>query len=213
MSTVIRTDTESGTITLDRATLINLLDRARYVVPSRFPKPIFTCVHLEASEGLLCLRAADGDVALFTRTPVAGELPACVVPLAELSRRLKASKQATCGIRLTPDGEEFLIGGGRVQHALRTLLVVDFPPVPSAYVGRTVTVDAAELCAGLQVAGLAVAKEATRYAIDGVLLECDDQGTRLVATDAGMCRHVPAVESRDSLPDAERLKPAGANAS
>ena len=49
--------------------------------------------------------------------------------------------------------------------------------------GDTVTVDAAELVAGLRVASLAVAREPSRYAIDGVLLESDDKGTRLAATD------------------------------
>ena len=183
MLTVLQASTQASAVEVSRATLVATLDRARHVVPTRFPKPILTCVHLEASGNWMRLRATDGDLALFTQMPIEGELPACVVPLAELNRRLKASKHPTCSLSLSDDGERLLINGGRVEHALQTLPADDFPPVNDAYVGDTVTVDAAELVGALRVTGLAVAKETSRYAIDGVLLESDDKGTRLVATD------------------------------
>lgn len=183
MLTIVHPQTQTRAVELSRTTLVALLDRAKHIVPTRFPKPILTCVHLEASENWLRLRATDGDLALFTQMPVEGELPACVVPCGELVRRLKASKQPTCGLTLSDNGEQLTINGGRVEHALQTLPVDDFPVVSSAYAGDAVTVDAAELCAALRVVGLAVAKEASRYAIDGVLLESDAKGTRLVATD------------------------------
>ncbi len=183
MLTVVQASPQTSAVELSRTTLVETLDRARHVVPARFPKPILTCVHLEASGNWLRLRATDGDLALFTQMPVEGELPACVVPFAELSRRLKASKHPTCSVRLSSGGEQLLINGGRVEHGLQTLPVDDFPPVSDAYVGQTVNVDAAELITALRVVEPAVARESSRYAINGVLLESDDQGTRLVATD------------------------------
>jgi DNA polymerase-3 subunit beta len=183
MLTVVRASTQTRALEVSRATLVETLDRARHVVPARFPKPILTCVHLEASENWLRLRATDGELALFTQMPVEGELPACVVPFAELTRRLKASKHATCTLSLSAKGEQLRVNGGRVEHALQTLSVGDFPPVSDAHTGQAVSIDAAELCAGLRVTGLAVAKDTSRYAINGVLLESDDKGTRLVATD------------------------------
>jgi DNA polymerase-3 subunit beta len=183
MLTVVQPSTQTSALEVSRATLVATLDRARHVVPTRFPKPILTCVHLEASENWLRLRATDGDLALFTQMPVDGELPACVVPFAELSRRLKASKHPTCSLSLSPGGEQLQINGGRVEHVLQTLPVDEFPPVPDVHAGQAVSIDAAELCAGLRVTGLAVAKDTSRYAINGVLLESDDKGTRLVATD------------------------------
>ena len=183
MLTVVQAPTPSSALEVSRATLVTTLDRARYVMPARFPKPILTCVHLETANNWLRIRATDGDLALFTQMPVDGELPACVVPFAELTRRLKGSKHPTCGLALSADGEQLVINGGRVGHTLHTLAVDEFPPVDDAYVGQTVTIDAAELVAASRIANLAVAKEASRYAIDGVLLESDTKGTRLVATD------------------------------
>jgi DNA polymerase-3 subunit beta len=183
MLTVVQAPTPASALEVSRATLVETLDRARHVVPARFPKPILTCVHLEASENWLRVRATDGELALFTQMPVEGELPACVVPFAELSRRLKASKHAACTLSLSAKGEQLRVNGGRVEHALQTLSVDEFPPISDVHTGQAVSIDAAELCAGLRVTGLAVAKDTSRYAINGVLLESDDNGTRLVATD------------------------------
>jgi DNA polymerase-3 subunit beta len=183
MLTVVQASTQASALEVSRVALVATLDRARHVVPTRFPKPILACVRLEAVDNWLRISATDGELALFTQMPVEGELPACVVPFAELSRRLKASKQATCALSLSANGEQFLINGGRVAHTLHTLPVDDFPPVNDAYVGETVSIDAAELVGALRIANLAVAKETSRYAIDGVVLESDQKGTRLVATD------------------------------
>jgi hypothetical protein len=112
--------------------------------PPGFPKPILTCVRLEASDGLLRLQATDGELSLYAHLPVDGELPACVVPLAELIRRLKAAKHPTCSLSLSDDGQRLLINGGRVEHALQTFDPADFPVVPSQLNGDSIEVDAAE---------------------------------------------------------------------
>ncbi|MCK4658160.1 MAG: hypothetical protein KAV82_01435, partial [Phycisphaerae bacterium] len=110
-------------------------------------------------------------------------LPACVVPLSELSRRLKASKHPTCSLSLSDDGERLLINGGRVEHALQTYNPAEFPLVPSQLEGDSIEIDAAELVHAVKVTSHAVAKEPSRYAINGILLESNEKGSRLVATD------------------------------
>ena len=194
MLTTEPTTTQATAIELSRAALVKLLDRAKHVVPARFPKPILTCVRLEASDGLLRLQATDGELSLYAHLPVDGELPACVVPLAELSRRLKASKHPTCSLSPSDDGERLLINGGRVEHALQTYDPAEFPVVPSQLEGDSIEVDAAELVHAVKVASHAVAKEPSRYAIDGILLESNDKGSRLVATDG---RRLVMVELRN----------------
>ena len=183
MLTAEQTVTQTCVAELSRAALVALLDRAKRVVPTRFPKPILMCVHLEASESLLRLQATDGELSLFAQMPVDGSLPACVVPLGELSRRLKASKYPTCSLSLSDDGERLLINGGRVEHALQTYDPAEFPLVPSQLEGDSIEVAAAELVHAVKVTSHAVAKEPSRYAINGILLESNEKGSRLVATD------------------------------
>ena len=116
MLTATQSLTQANAIELSRTALVKFLDRAKQVVPARCPKPILTCVHLETSNGSLHLQATDCELSLFAQMPVDGVLSACVVSLAELSRRLKASKHATCSLSLSGDGERLLINGGRVEH-------------------------------------------------------------------------------------------------
>jgi DNA polymerase-3 subunit beta len=194
MLTAEQTATTTTAIELSRAALVTLLSRAKHVVPARFPKPILTCVRLEASDGLLCLQATDGELSLYAHQQVDGELPACVVPLAELIRRLKASKHPTCSLSLSDDGQRLLINGGRVEHALQTFDPADFPVVPSQLNGDSIEIDAAELVHAVKVASHAVAKEPSRYAIDGILFESNDKGSCLVATDG---RRLVMVELRN----------------
>ncbi len=194
MLTAGETATTTTALEMSRAALATLLSRAKHVVPARLPKPILTCVRLEASDGLLRLQATDGELSLYTRLPVEGELPACIVPLAELIRRLKASKHPTCSLSLSDDGQHLLINGGRVEHALQTFDPADFPVVPSQLNGDSIEVDAAGLVHAVKVASHAVAKEPSRYAIDGILFESNDKGSRLVATDG---RRLVMVELRN----------------
>ena len=132
MLTAEQTVTQTCTAELSRSALVALLDRAKRVVPTRFPKPILMCVHMEVSENLLRLQATDGELSLFAQMPADGSLPACVAPLGELSRRLKASKHPTCSLLLSDDGERLLINGGRVEHALQTCDPAEFPVVTAS---------------------------------------------------------------------------------
>jgi DNA polymerase-3 subunit beta len=177
--------------------LVKLLDRAKHVVPTRSPKPILTCVRLEASDGLLRLQATDGELSLYAHLLVNGELPTCVVPLSELARRLKASKHQTCSLRLAQmTANVSLVNGGRVGHALKTFDRADFPVVLSQLGGDSIEVEAAGLVHAIRVASHAVAKESSRYAIDGILLESNEEGSRLVSHRWSAAGHRGAAKLR-----------------
>jgi DNA polymerase-3 subunit beta len=195
MSTLMTRETTTHAVAVERSALIRMLDRAKLVVPARCPKPILTCVRMEATDGLLTVRATDCELSAFIQMPLDGELPACVVPCADLIARLKAGKSDTCTMALSPDGHRLLINGGRVEHALNTHDLAEFPVVASELAGDSIEVNAAELSHAIKVASVAVAREPSRYAIDGMLLESNDKGTRLVATDG---RRMVIVDLRDA---------------
>ena len=183
MSSIAPTITETIAVELPRRALVDLLGRAKHIVPARFPKPVLTCVRLDAHDGFLHVQGTDGETSLFTQMPAEGDLSACVVPLAELLRRLKASKCPSCSLALAENGARLHVNGGRVEHSLETYDVTDFPIVPSQLTGDSIEVEATEFVHALDVTGHAVAKEPSRYAINGVLLESNEKGSRLVATD------------------------------
>lgn len=170
-------------ITVDRRQLLTGLTRVGWVVPRTTPKPVLQGVRLEAAEGNLRLYGTDLDIALVTSTDAEGDLPPCLVPCAELIQRVKSSKDMICTLALQDDGQRLQINNGRVTHVLNTLDLDEYPPLPAQSDGQALTLDAAELRGGLQVALRAVSTEPSRYAINGVLLESDRKGKRLVATD------------------------------
>ena len=64
-----------------------------------------------------------------------------------------------------------------VEHALQTYDPAEFPLVPSQLEGDSIEIDAAELVRAVKVTTHAAAKEPSRYAINGILLESNEQGS------------------------------------
>lgn len=168
---------------VDRDAFIGALTRVRRVVPSRTYKPILEGVQLESADGEIRLRATDLDVSVLVRVPADGRLPACVVTCNELLGRVKACKASACTLRLDAKAETLVINGGRVDHSIHTLDSAEFPAPGPQQDGDKVYVAAAEFRQALSTALVATAKDPSRYALDSVLLEADDKGSRLAATD------------------------------
>jgi len=170
------------TLTVQRKSLLAALTRARTVIPRSPVRPILGGVRLSTADGLLRISATDAEIALTTTLGADGALSPCVGSCEELTRRLKASKAEPCVLRLRDS--RLLIDSGRVRHALPTLPEQDFPPTPEpAQGGQRVLFNARHFAQRLAVVEPAMARTATRYAITGALLESDDEGVRLVATD------------------------------
>jgi DNA polymerase-3 subunit beta len=168
---------------LDRKALLAALTRMQAVAANRSCKPILNGVRMHARDGVLTLAATDGELSVSSWLPVEGDLPTTVVNCSELVRRLKASREPIAVLAVRHRAQQLIVNGGRVEHALPTLPAEDFPVVPSEVRGTELRIDAPELRFALGVAVTAVARETSRYAINGVLLESDGNGVRLVATD------------------------------
>ncbi len=184
--------------TLDRKLLLAAVARVSKVVVSRHPKAILTCLRLRAAHGQLQLAGTDLDTAIVTTVNCEGSLPVCVVRCDELARRLKVAKSAECTLRLDGEGagQRLVVNGGAVEHALPTFDPKEYPPVRAIPKGDYVLCSPEELKTGLGTALLATAREPSRYAIDGILFECDEAGARLVATDGRrlVTRELPEIE-------------------
>jgi DNA polymerase-3 subunit beta len=178
-------------VQLDRKSLVAALNRVGGAIPTRTNKPILECVHLYASDDVLHLSATDLDVSITTTLGCYGELPDCVVRFRDLLGRVKSSKAASCSLCFDEDRSALVVNGGRVEHIVNTRDVAQYPPIASEPSGHTITIPAGSLRSALKTCVGAAAKENTRYAINGVLLESGTLGTRLVATDG---RRMAVVE-------------------
>ena len=154
---------------VDRKLFVKALEQIGRVIPTRCGKAILQCVRIKAERGLLKLAGTDLETSLSVQVWGDGELPECVVPCQELLRRVKAGKADTC--ELSHDGEILIVNGGVVHHQLQTQDPKEYPPLQFQQDGQQLGVHMSGFRDALKVASVAIARDPTRYAINGVLLE------------------------------------------
>jgi DNA polymerase III sliding clamp (beta) subunit (PCNA family) len=179
---------------VDRKLFVKALEQIGRVIPTRSGKRILQCVRITAERGLLKLAGTDLETSLMVQIWGDGELPQCVVRCQELLRRVKTGKAETC--ELSYDGDVLIVNGGIVHHQLRTQDPKEYPPLRFQQDGHRLGIQMSRFREALKTALVGIAKESTRYAINGVLLEVN-KGARLVATDGRR------LVSRELLPPLE----------
>jgi DNA polymerase-3 subunit beta len=167
----------------DRSALVESLNLISGVIVQRTPKPALTCVKLSATEGELALAATDLEVAVRLTTPrvevqQAGE---ALIPADKFSQIVRESIDPT--LTLHTDADVAHLTGQDSKFKIFGQPVADFPPVPQFKGEADFEVSAAELHRLIAMTIFATARENSRYAINGVLLERDHNKLVMVATD------------------------------
>ncbi len=167
----------------DRGALLDRLNLAGGVVVSRTPKPILTCVKLIAETNALHVVATDMEVGLHISTPrveasVEGE---AVVPADKLISIVRESVDAT--LTLEVDSDTMHVKGQDSHFKVYGYPAGDFPKVPDFPGEPDFAIQAGQLSQLIQQTIYATARENSRYAINGVLLERDGKKLCVVATD------------------------------
>lgn len=167
----------------DRGALVEALNMVAPVVPARTPKPVLTCVKLTTGDNTLTLEGTDMEVALrYTTNRVEVQEPGTVlVPADKFNSIVRDSPDATLTIQA--DDENTHIRGQDAHFKVLTYPVADFPPLPQFAGDPDFTIEAQELTRLVQQTLYATAKENSRYAINGVLVEREKDKLVVVATD------------------------------
>jgi len=168
----------------DRATLNEAFQIAQSVVNPRSPKPALQCVKIEASKKEMRLLATDLEVGIRVVLSEGMDIEQggdILLPADRVGAILKelacdkvslASEERTT--RLETDDSKFRIMGDDPA---------DFPTVPVFGKDGGTVIDARKLVNMIHRTVFATAREAARYALNGVLCEIDGKEIRLVATD------------------------------
>ncbi len=167
----------------DRGALVDALNLTGAVVVARSPKPVLTCVKLSATEGSLAIAATDLEVALRLTTPrvEVSEPGDAVIPADKFAQIVRESVDST--ITLEADDEAAHIRGQDSHFKILTMPAGDFPPVPVFDGEADFEVEAGQLQKLLTQTLFATARENSRYAINGVLIERQAGKLTVVATD------------------------------
>lgn len=167
----------------DRGALLDLLTLAGGVIAGRTPKPALTCVKLDAADNVLTVTATDLEVGLRVNTAkVEIEEPGeALIPADKLQNIVRESVDPT--LKLSVDQNIAEIRGADSHFKVFGYAPSEFPAVPEMKGDPDFEIGAAELHRLIAQTIFATARENSRYAINGVLVERDGNKLVVVATD------------------------------
>ena len=171
----------------NRGALLEALTVAGNVVAARTPKPVLQCVKVTAADDRLTLAATDLEVAIrYSDNQVQIEEPGeTLLPADKFRDIVRESVDDTLSIEVG-DGDgagTASIRGGDSHVKIVTQRASDFPPVPDFEGEANFELAGGHLKQLIGQTLFAAAKESTRYAFNGVLLNAKAKKVNLVSTD------------------------------
>ena len=167
----------------DRGALLETLNIVSGAVVSRTPKPVLTCVKLSADDSSLTLSATDREVSVQVSTPrvEVSEGGEALIPADKLSQITRESLDPT--LTIESDKEAVHIRGQDAHFKVFGYAPTEFPGVPTFDGNPDFEMTERELGQLIHRTLYATARENSRYAINGVLVEREKNKIHVVATD------------------------------
>jgi len=169
----------------DRAALVESLNLVSGVVVSRTPKPVLRCVKLtaDATAPALTLSATDLEIFVRTQTPrvEVSEPGEALIPADTLSQIVRESVDPTLALETEQDATH--IRGQDSHFKVFGSAPEEFPPLPEFEDPADFEITSGTLTQLIQQTTFASARENSRYAMNGVLMEREGSKLCLVATD------------------------------
>ncbi|RKY30935.1 MAG: DNA polymerase III subunit beta [Candidatus Omnitrophota bacterium] len=163
--------------------LLNGIQKIQGVITSRATLPILSHILLEVTQDTLRLTATDLDIGISCVIPVeTRESGAITVPAKRFSDIIKELPSDTININ-TKKNNLIIIEAESCQFKILGLNKEDFPKLPEIKEGRAIKLEQADLKHMLQLTSFAVSYDETRYILNGMLLQIQDNKLTLVSTD------------------------------
>ena len=167
----------------DRLSLSDALTMASGVVATRTPTPALTCLKLVAKGGVLQISATDSEIGLIITVPNVdvkddGE---ALIPADKLNQIVRACDDST--VTMSVDRNLATIATESSTFKVFGYEPREFPGVRRPSDRFDFEVDAGTLRRLIQLTSFATARDDSRYAISGVLVERKKTQLPLVATD------------------------------
>ena len=194
-------------ILCDRQQLQEAFAVAASVSPAKSTRPALQHVELRADDSGLTIYGTDQEIAVrCTLESVQVKTPGtCLLPARQTSQLLKELTDQSVSLSAKDQRCKIESGGGSF-----VLLGEDpeqFPDFPDLEDGAQVNLPAGRLLEMSQQSAFAAAREATRYAIHGVLFEVTDERLNLVATDGRRLALVYESIADQSVPATRAVVP------
>lgn len=195
-------------VVVNRNALLEVLSVAASIVSNRTTKEVLKCVRIGTVKDVLLIAATDLEVALRVQVPQVevkktGEL---LVPADKLMSIARESSDET--LVLEADEQTCHVRGSDSHYEIYGQDPREFPPVPELEGSPDVQIDASALQTLIERTLFSVAKENTRYAINGVLWEKAGKKLAMVSTDGRRLARAIASAEQSSGDDRQMIVPA-----
>ncbi|MEE2912959.1 MAG: DNA polymerase III subunit beta [Planctomycetota bacterium] len=167
----------------DRDAIVDALSLITSVVATRTPTPALQCVRMSGRDGRLTLVATDMEVSLTLMidrvdVEVDGDT---LIPADKISQIARSCNDST--ITITGDDDALLIRTSDSRFKVFGFPLSEAPEIlPFKEVTPDFTIDGSMFRQAMEKTTFAAATDHSRYAINGVHLEVQDETLRLVAT-------------------------------
>jgi len=166
-------------VQVEQKALLAALGRA--VVWQSGPKPILAAVQLRVADALLHVTGCNGEITtdevVNARDEVCGVFPP--VNLKDFTALLRKQPKGVVTLKALPDFKVQVNG----TTTMTGFDPADYPPLPTREIEPALQLDGPEFIVAAEAALKHASRETSRYAINGVLIERDNDGTRLCGTD------------------------------
>ena len=169
--------------TIKRQDLLGPLQQIIGAVERRQTLPILGNVLFKSSGGDLSIAATDLEIEMIAR--VTAENPdefQTTIPARKLLDICKALPDGS-SINFNIDETRVSLTSGRSRFTLSTLAAQDFPSLDEIEVQQTFSIPQNLLKGLFDKTSFAMAQQDVRYYLNGILMEIDPSGIKLVATD------------------------------
>ncbi len=167
----------------NRGALLEALNITGNVVAARTPKPVLLCVRLAATATELTISATDLEVAIVYRDAQVevGQVGEIVVPADKMRDIVRECIDDTLTIELVDDMAH--VKGQNSFFKIYTQQADAFPPIPGVEGKADFEIQGKQLKLLISQTIFAAAREATRYAFNGILLAVKGKRVSFVGTD------------------------------
>ncbi len=191
-------------VKINRAALHEAVHLASSIVPARTPKDILKCAKLQTEDDQsLYVIATDGDIMVNYRVPQVeieqhGQI---ALPADRLASILYEAQDDV--VRIEQDEATCQVYGKSSHFMVYGFDPDDFPVAMVEELPEQIEVQAGILRRMIRMTAFAVAKESSRYAINGIYCECKGKRIRMVGTDGRRLALIDGTLSKADLPESE----------
>ncbi len=172
-----------ATITVERETLLDLLQSAQGIVEKRSINPILTAVIVASSEGELSVQGTNMEESIRVRAKGGFEGDIYVaVSLSRLVDFVRELSPGPVGIEFSEEGHLLTVSQKKAQAHIPVLSVEDFPVLPPPP-DVTFPIERGVLVEALSKVFFSIAVDAMSTALKGLFVKKTEDGIAFVSTD------------------------------